>query len=82
MAWNEPGNNNRDPWSQGPGGKRGDTPPDLNELLKRFKQRWGGRDGKGLRGGRDDEQIDGVVPRRRSPSCSRWTCRDGGRKFR
>jgi modulator of FtsH protease HflK len=50
MAWNEPGNNNRDPWSQGPGGKRGDTPPDLNELLKRFRQRWGGRDGKGLGG--------------------------------
>lgn len=50
MAWNEPGNNNRDPWSQGPGGKRGDTPPDLNELLKRFKSRWGGRDGKGLGG--------------------------------
>jgi modulator of FtsH protease HflK len=50
MAWNEPGNNNRDPWSQGPGGKRGDTPPDLNELLKRFKARWGGRDGKGLGG--------------------------------
>lgn len=50
MAWNEPGNNNRDPWSQGPGGKRGETPPDLNELLKRFKNRWGGRDGKGLGG--------------------------------
>jgi modulator of FtsH protease HflK len=50
MAWNEPGNNNRDPWSQGPGGKRGDAPPDLNELLKRFKNRWGGRDGKGLGG--------------------------------
>lgn len=50
MAWNEPGNNNRDPWSQGPGGKRGETPPDLNELLKRFRQRWGGRDGKGLGG--------------------------------
>ena len=47
MAWNEPGNNNRDPWSQGPGGKRGDL-PDLNQLLKRLKERLGG--GKGLGG--------------------------------
>ena len=48
MAWNEPGNNNRDPWNQGSGGKRGELPPDLNQLLKRFKERWGG--GKGLGG--------------------------------
>jgi membrane protease subunit HflK len=48
MAWNEPGNNNRDPWSQGPGGKRGDLPPELNELLRRLKARWSG--GKGLGG--------------------------------
>jgi len=48
MAWNEPGNNNRDPWNQGSGGKRGELPPDLSQLLKRFKERWGG--GKGLGG--------------------------------
>ncbi len=48
MAWNEPGNNNRDPWNQGSGGKRGELPPDLNQLLKRFKERWGS--GKGLGG--------------------------------
>jgi len=42
MAWNEPGPG-RDPWSQGPGGnKRGDGPPDLDELLKRLKARFGG----------------------------------------
>lgn len=41
MAWNEPGNNNRDPWSQGPGGKRGEI-PDLNQLLKRLRDRWSG----------------------------------------
>jgi membrane protease subunit HflK len=46
MAWNEPGNNNRDPWSQGPGGKRGDMPPDLADLLRRLRQRWSS--GKGL----------------------------------
>jgi membrane protease subunit HflK len=48
MAWNEPGNNNRDPWNQGPGGKRGELPPELDELLKRFKNQWSG--GKGLGG--------------------------------
>lgn len=40
MAWNEPGPN-RDPWNQGP--KKGDGPPDLDEMLKRFKARFGGR---------------------------------------
>jgi membrane protease subunit HflK len=47
MAWNEPGNNNRDPWSQGSGGKRGDLPPDLNQLFKRLQERWGGNKGLG-----------------------------------
>lgn len=42
MAWNEPGNNNRDPWSQGGGGKNGGTPPDLNELWRKLRARWGG----------------------------------------
>lgn len=46
MAWNEPGPN-KDPWNQGP--KRGDGPPDLDELLKRFKFRFGG--GRGGSGG-------------------------------
>lgn len=42
MAWNEPGPG-RDPWSQGP--KKGDGPPDLDEMLKRFKSRFGGGGG-------------------------------------
>ncbi|MBV8063176.1 MAG: FtsH protease activity modulator HflK [Nevskia sp.] len=46
MAWNEPGNNNRDPWSQGGGGKGGPTPPDLKDLFKRLQARWGGGSGK------------------------------------
>lgn len=51
MAWNEPGPN-RDPWSQGPGGKKsGDGPPDLDEMLKRLKARFGGGPkGPGSRG--------------------------------
>lgn len=42
MAWNEPGNNNRDPWNQGGGGKGGGTPPELNEFLRKLRNRWGG----------------------------------------
>ncbi|HSW14687.1 MAG TPA: FtsH protease activity modulator HflK [Solimonas sp.] len=43
MAWNEPGNG-RDPWSQGP--KKSEGPPDLDEMLKRFKSRFGGGGGR------------------------------------
>ncbi|AXQ29682.1 FtsH protease activity modulator HflK [Solimonas sp. K1W22B-7] len=39
MAWNEPGPG-KDPWSQGP--RKGEGPPDLDEMLKRFKARFGG----------------------------------------
>ncbi len=42
MAWNEPGNNNRDPWNQGSGGKGAGVPPDLKDLFKRLRARWGG----------------------------------------
>lgn len=45
MAWNEPGgngNNNRDPWG---GGDQG--PPDLDEALKKLKQRMDGMFGGG-----------------------------------
>jgi membrane protease subunit HflK len=42
MAWNEPGNNNRDPWNQGGGGQGGGSPPDLNELMRKLRNRWGG----------------------------------------
>ncbi|QHS09606.1 FtsH protease activity modulator HflK [Sinimarinibacterium sp. NLF-5-8] len=49
MAWNEPGPG-RDPWNQGP--KRGDGPPDLDEMLSRFKARLGGSKGGGGEGGR------------------------------
>ncbi len=56
MAWNEPGSNNRDPWNQNGGNKGGGNdgnnqgPPDLDEILKRFKARFSGRGGKGPRG--------------------------------
>ncbi len=44
MAWNEPGGSgNRDPW-----GRRADAgPPDLDELFRRLRQRFGGGGGGG-----------------------------------
>jgi membrane protease subunit HflK len=61
MAWNEPPN--RDPWNQGP--KRGDGPPDLDEMLKRLKARFGGRKGAGggspSLGGRLPSGLIGLV---------------------
>ncbi len=45
MAWNEPGPG-RDPWTQGSGGKRGDSkPPDLGQLLQKLKAQLRGKGG-------------------------------------
>ncbi|MCB1668123.1 MAG: FtsH protease activity modulator HflK [Porticoccaceae bacterium] len=41
MAWNEPGGD-RDPWSGNSGGNRNDGPPDLDEVLKKFRKRMDG----------------------------------------
>jgi len=39
MAWNEPGGDNKDPW----GGKGGDQgPPDLDEVVKKMQEKFGG----------------------------------------
>ncbi len=49
MAWNEPGGGNRDPW-----GGKGDNegPPDLDEVMKKLRDRMGGLfGGKGGGGG-------------------------------
>jgi len=49
MAWNEPGNDNKDPW-----GKRGnDGPPDLDDVVRNLQNKLGG-----LFGG-DKKQSDG-----------------------
>lgn len=49
MAWNEPGGDNKDPWS-GKGGDQG--PPDLDEVVKKMQDRLGGLfGGKGGGGG-------------------------------
>jgi membrane protease subunit HflK len=51
MAWNEPGNNNNDPWgnrNRNNGGKK-DGPPDLDEIIRKTFGRFlgGGNGGKG-----------------------------------
>lgn len=44
MAWNEPGKG-QDPWGgRQPGGEGG--PPDLDEIWRKFKERWGGNGGQ------------------------------------
>lgn len=43
MAWNEPGNNDKDPWSK----KGGDGPPDLDEVVKNFQRKMSGLFGGG-----------------------------------
>jgi membrane protease subunit HflK len=55
MAWNEPGPG-RDPWNQGP--KRGDGPPDVDEVLKRLKSRFGG----GRKNPGDGGKVSGPLP--------------------
>ncbi|RME32968.1 MAG: FtsH protease activity modulator HflK [Gammaproteobacteria bacterium] len=59
MAWNEPGGNGgRDPWG-GRGGQEG--PPDLDELLKKLQERFGGIFGGGgaRRGGGTSGPLGG-----------------------
>ena len=52
MAWNEPGGDNKDPWS-GKGGNQG--PPDLDEVVKKMQEKlggiFGGKGGGGKGGG-------------------------------
>ena len=40
MAWNEPGNNDKDPWKNKGGKNQG--PPDLDDLLKDIGNKFGG----------------------------------------
>lgn len=54
MAWNEPGNNNNDPWgnrNRNSGGKN-DGPPDLDEIIRKFTGKFLGGGGGGSGGSR------------------------------
>ncbi|RLJ20894.1 FtsH protease activity modulator HflK [bacterium endosymbiont of Escarpia laminata] len=54
MAWNEPGSGNKDPWS-GKGGDQG--PPDLDEVVKKLQEKFGGMFGGG--GGKSNGSDSG-----------------------
>ncbi|MFN4263221.1 MAG: FtsH protease activity modulator HflK [Thioalkalivibrionaceae bacterium] len=70
MPWNEPGNNQRDPWSGGGGssgnkGGSGQQPPDLEEMLRKVTAQingiFGGRGNNGDEGG--GRSPGGQVPK-------------------
>jgi len=48
MSWNEPGGDKKDPWS---GRKEENGPPDLDEVIKSFQEKFGGIFGGGSNGG-------------------------------
>ncbi|WP_304956564.1 protease modulator HflK [endosymbiont of Lamellibrachia barhami] len=54
MAWNEPGGGNKDPWG-GKGGGQG--PPDLDEVVKKLQEKFGGMFGGG--GGKSNGSDSG-----------------------
>ncbi len=55
MAWNEPGNNDKDPW-----GKRGnDSPPDLDDVIRNLQQKIGGLFGGGQSSDNNDSTNNG-----------------------
>jgi membrane protease subunit HflK len=47
MAWNEPGGGDKDPW----GGRNDQGPPDLDEVVRRMRSKFGGLFGSGKGGG-------------------------------
>jgi membrane protease subunit HflK len=59
MAWNEPGGNGKDPWS-GKGGDQG--PPDLDEVVKKLQDKFGGIFGGGKPSRGDSSSGGGSGP--------------------
>ena len=56
MAWNEPGGgNNKDPW----GGRNDKGPPDLDEVVRNMKDKFGGLFGGGKKGGGGGSSLPG-----------------------
>jgi len=63
MAWNEPGNNDKDPWKNKGGKNQG--PPDLDDLLKdlgnKFGGIFGGNSGSGAGGNSSGSNFSGAA---------------------
>ncbi len=58
MAWNEPGNNDKDPWKNKGGKNQG--PPDLDDLLKDIGNKFGGVFGGNKSGGGSGKSLSSV----------------------
>ena len=58
MAWNEPGNNDKDPWKNKGGKNQG--PPDLDDLLKDIGNKFGGIFGGKKSGGSAGKNLSSV----------------------
>jgi membrane protease subunit HflK len=58
MAWNEPGNNEKDPWKNKGGKNQG--PPDLDDLLKDIGNKFGGIFGGKKSGGGSGKSLSSV----------------------
>ncbi|MDR9432889.1 MAG: FtsH protease activity modulator HflK [Spiribacter sp.] len=67
MAWNEPGGNNRDPWSGGGGGRGNQGPPDLDDVIRKVRSRIEGLFGGGNRRGGGNGQGGGEGKRPKAP---------------
>ncbi len=64
MAWNEPGGNNRDPWSGGGGGRGNQGPPDLDEVIRKLRAKFEGLfGGSGGRSAGNGQSGSGGTPR-------------------
>lgn len=59
MAWNEPGKG-QDPWGGG-GRPPGDGPPDLDEIWRKFRERFGGKGGGGGGSGGSNLGSSGII---------------------
>ncbi|REL31513.1 FtsH protease activity modulator HflK [Thalassotalea euphylliae] len=63
MAWNEPGNNDKDPWKNKGGNNQG--PPDLDDLFKdlgnKFNGLFGGKSGGGASAGGAGNNFSGIA---------------------
>jgi len=57
MSWNEPGGDDKDPWS---GRKDRQGPPDLDEAIRSLQKKLGGIFGSGNSDGGDDDNSSGV----------------------
>ena len=59
MPWNQPGSgNNRDPWGQGNGSS---GPPDIDEVLRNIRKKFGGFGGKSGGGGGRNISMPGKI---------------------